>query len=175
MGYACPVCGTPQADERHLADHLAVTAMTHGDEHEDWLDDHVLDWTDHTPPELGAVVAEEAVETDYPQVFEDTTRPSGHDHGHDPDAQRLEDHLASEGRRGPRASGRGDLSGDEAGILAEAREMTREMMGADGEADGGENDERTAREDAAADSDEESTDGDGSGSDADAGAGDENT
>ncbi|PSQ20050.1 hypothetical protein BRD00_00040 [Halobacteriales archaeon QS_8_69_26] len=125
MGYACPVCGTPQADERHLADHLAVTAMTHGDDHEDWLDEHVPDWSEYGPSDLGPVVAGEAAETEYPQVFEDTT---GHDHGPDR-GETLEDHLASEGRRGPRGAGRGDLTGEQAGILAEAREMTRRMMG----------------------------------------------
>ena len=40
MGYACPVCEIPHQDATHLANHLAFTAMTHGDDHEAWLDDH---------------------------------------------------------------------------------------------------------------------------------------
>jgi len=136
MGYACPVCGTPQADGRHLADHLAMRAITHGDDHEDWLDEHVPDWAERGPADLGPAVAEEAAETDYPQVFEDTTggthdhdhgQGEGHDHGPDR-GETLEDHLARGGRRGPGAGGRGDLTDERAAIVAEAREMTREMM-----------------------------------------------
>jgi hypothetical protein len=121
MGYECPVCGAPQADERHLADHLAMTALTRGGDHEAWLDDHVPDWGETGPDELGPVAADHAAEREFPQVFEDTT---GGDHAH---GERLEDSLARAG------AGRGDLTGEAAAALREAREMTAEMLdGADG-------------------------------------------
>jgi len=126
MGYACPVCSTPQADERHLADHLAVTAMVHGDDHEAWLDEHVDDWSSMGPGELGPVVAEHATETAYETVFEDTTDGGPHPHDHRGVSG---DHLAREGHRGP--GGRGDLTDEQREILEEAREMTREMRGED--------------------------------------------
>lgn len=81
MGYACPVCDDPQADGDHLANHLAFTAMLHGDEHADFLDAHVDDWEDRTPPELAAELIRHADETEYDAVFEDTTEGSGMGHG----------------------------------------------------------------------------------------------
>jgi hypothetical protein len=42
MGYACPVCETPQQDAAHLADHLAFTAIVHTDDHESWLEDTLV-------------------------------------------------------------------------------------------------------------------------------------
>lgn len=122
MGYACPVCDTPQADERHLADHLAVTAMVHGDAHETWLDDHVEDWSSMGPDDLGPVVAEYATETEYDEIFDDTV----HDHGQAPQGERFEDQIARQGSRGP--GGRGDLTADQQEILEDAREMTEEML-----------------------------------------------
>lgn len=73
MGYACPVCGDPQADARHLANHLAFTAMLGREDHERWLAEHAPGWADEGERELAGRVAEHAEETDYPQVFEDTT------------------------------------------------------------------------------------------------------
>ncbi len=172
MGYTCPVCGDPQADGRHLADHLAVTAMVHGDDHEAWLDDHAPGWSEMTPADLGPVVAEHAAETDYPQVFEDTT--GGHDHGHGGgvddharsdgahdhdaggrDAPSFEEHVAQSGRRGP-AAGRGDMTADQRAIVEEARAMTEEMLDGDGD-DAGDGDEG----DDAGDGDDERERGDG--------------
>ena len=69
MGYACPVCEDPQADGTHLANHLAFTALTGGADHEAWLDDHADGWGQLGETELAAVVAEEAEETTFPQVF----------------------------------------------------------------------------------------------------------
>lgn len=101
MGYACPVCGDPQADARHLANHLAFTAMLGREDHERWLAEHAPGWADEGERELTGRVAEHAEETTYPQVFEDTTRresatddergerpgarfaDEGHDHLHD--------------------------------------------------------------------------------------------
>jgi hypothetical protein len=117
MGYACPVCETPQRDGEHLANHLAFTAMLHGDAHETWLDEHAPDWSEDGAAELAPVVVEYADEVAYEEVFEDTT---GHDHAHDPTTAAFD------------AS---DLDGDAKRALAEAREMTRTMLDADDGAD----------------------------------------
>ncbi|WP_439028598.1 DUF5810 domain-containing protein [Haloarchaeobius sp. DT45] len=130
MGYACPVCEVPHADAEHLANHLAFTAMLHSDDHEDWLDDHAPDWESSNPTELGPVVAEHVDETEFDEVFEDTTHQHDHDHGHG----RFEDAVAEQVGRG--AGGRGDLTGDQADVLQEARELTRRMHeSSDDEAD----------------------------------------
>lgn len=73
MGYVCPVCETPQADGEHLANHLAFTAMLHGEGHAAWLDEHVSNWADRSPEDLADVVTSSAEETEYDAVFEDTT------------------------------------------------------------------------------------------------------
>lgn len=73
MGYACPVCGDPQADARHLANHMAFTAMLGREDHERWLAAHAPGWADEGERELADRVAEHAAEAEYPQVFEDTT------------------------------------------------------------------------------------------------------
>jgi hypothetical protein len=119
MGYECPVCSAPQADERHLADHLAMTALTRGGDHESWLDERVPDWEGMGPGELGPLAAEEATEREFPQMFEDTTE--GHQHG-----DSLEEEIARSGRRGP--GGRDDLTAETREALSEAREMTEEML-----------------------------------------------
>jgi len=72
MGYACPVCETPQRDGEHLAHHLAFTAMLHGGDHEVWLDDRVTDWSDREPAGLAAEVTPHAEDAEYHEVFEDT-------------------------------------------------------------------------------------------------------
>ena len=128
MGYACPVCETPQRDGEHLANHLAFTAMLHGDEHEDWLDEHVDDWGDRTPVDLASSVTEFAEETEYDEVFEDTTgsgATGGHEHSHD-----------HGGQDRPDVAGGGSIAEavtDEAveSVLSEARELTEEMYGTD--------------------------------------------
>jgi hypothetical protein len=68
MGYACPVCDDPQADATHLANHLAFTALTGGDDHEAWLDEHVPAWGQHGETELAAEVVDHADEREFPQV-----------------------------------------------------------------------------------------------------------
>ncbi|MFC4551382.1 MULTISPECIES: DUF5810 domain-containing protein [Halorussus] len=144
MGYACPVCETPQSDAEHLANHLAFTAMLGDDDHEAWLDEHAPNWDEAGAAELAARVEEYAKEVGFPQVFDDTT----HDHSH---ARRddeprpgdlFEDELerANAHGRGSMASGLGDTAGARGGagggealepeaqeVLREAREMTREM------------------------------------------------
>jgi len=113
MGYSCPVCGDPQADDVHLANHLAFTAMLRGGEHEQWLDEHAPDWGQLDDDGLAEIVVEHAEETEYQQVFEDTT---GHDHG------REQTGSLPGGAEIPS----GELDAEASEILTEAREMTRE-------------------------------------------------
>jgi len=108
--------------------------MLRGGEHGEWLDEHVPEWGELDEAELGERVAEHATETEFPQVFEDTTDrgSGGHDHSHghaEGGAERAggrPDHTA----RGDLPAGADALSGD--GLdeeareaIAEAREMTR--------------------------------------------------
>ncbi|QZX98268.1 DUF5810 domain-containing protein [Halobaculum rubrum] len=133
MGYACPVCETPQRDGEHLANHLAFTAMLHGDEHEGWLDERVDDWGDRTPADLASSVTEFAEETEYDEVFEDTT---GGGHGH---RDHQHDDAARPDVTGDSTSGAAEAVVDEAveSVLEEAQELTEEMYGLDEEsADG---------------------------------------
>jgi hypothetical protein len=132
MGYSCPVCGDPQADEVHLANHLAFTAMVRSGDHEAWLDEHVPDWAQRGDEGLADAVTDLAEGTEYPQVFEDTT--GTHDH-------------ETDGSPGPLPGGAEpasppELDEDARETLAEAREMTRERRGDGGEdtehGDGGE-------------------------------------
>jgi len=121
MGYRCPVCGDPQADDVHLANHLAFTAMLRGGDHEAWLDDRVADWDRLGEEELSVRVTDHADETDYPQVFEDTT-DADHDHT-DSRATDLPDGVAVASET------RADEEVRE--IIEEAREMTRERRADD--------------------------------------------
>jgi len=87
MGYRCPVCDDPQADDVHLANHLAFTALVHGGDHEDWLDNQVPDWAEMGEQGLADQLREHAESAEYPAVFEDTTdgadRTQRGGHGHD--------------------------------------------------------------------------------------------
>ena len=133
MGYRCPVCGDPQADGVHLANHLAFTAMVRGGEHEDWLGEHVPDWASRGEDGLAAAVTELADSAEYPQVFEDTTgnhdyergnahgNEKAHDHGHAGDAMGA-DSLPVD----VQAVDNVEMDEEAAEMLAEAREMTRE-------------------------------------------------
>ena len=148
MGYACPVCDVPQRDGEHLANHLAFTAMLHGDAHESWLDDNAAGWREQGPAELAPRVVDHADSDDYDEVFEDTAdagRPDvdarghghgrGHRHGHGP----ASDHGAAGGGETPAGGGatRGPAAADEetARVLEEARELTERMR------EGGETDD----------------------------------
>jgi len=127
MGYACPVCGDPQADGHHLANHLAFTAMLGDGDHVTWLDERVPDWADADPADLAATVTEAAEETDYPQVFGDTS--SDHDRHHD----HAHGHAGGPADALDGGPGDVDLSASvddtaERGVgdvLAEARDLTR--------------------------------------------------
>jgi len=116
MGYSCPVCGDPQADDVHLANHLAFTALVRGGDHESWLDDHVPDWESRDQDGLAGAVTDLAESADYPQVFEDTT---GDEHSHE--------HAPNDSVPADVAPVDGSASDEEIQeILAEAREMTQE-------------------------------------------------
>ncbi len=83
MGYACPVCDDLQADAEHLANHLAFTAMLHGDEHVDFLDARVPDWEDRRPPDLAAEVIHHAEYVEHDAALDDTAGGAGTGHGGD--------------------------------------------------------------------------------------------
>ena len=140
MGYACPVCGDPQADAGHLANHLAFTAMASGGDHEEWLDEHVPGWGQRGESELAAAVTDEAEETEFPQVFEASNLAEGRDgggHGHGGDhGEHGHDHGAHDHGVDPaaaRARGRGEMDEEARQVLAEAREITEEMRGSNGD------------------------------------------
>ncbi|MBV0903742.1 DUF5810 domain-containing protein [Haloarcula salina] len=128
MGYACPVCDDPQADAGHLANHLAFTAMTGGDDHEAWLDERVPGWGQLGEDELSGEVVEYAEETEFPQMFEDTVDRSGGGHDHDHDHGDLPAGAS-------RHRGKNALRDQDSEVLAEARELTRAMLDEDDESD----------------------------------------
>ena len=146
MGYACPVCETPQRDGEHLAHHLAFTAMLHGDDHEAWLDEHVSDWGERDPAGLAEAVTAHAAEAEYHEVFEDTAdrspsrpdvAPGGHGQGH-----RHEHGHGHEGATDSRSALRdpdpSELDPEAAAAVREARELTREMYANGADEAGGE-------------------------------------
>ncbi|WP_416840278.1 DUF5810 domain-containing protein [Haloferax sp. DFSO52] len=154
MGYACPVCDAPQRDETHLANHMALQALVHSDDHETWLDEHAPDWSSMNATGLGPVVADLAEEREFDEVFEDTVdRSHGHDHDHGHETSQ----FGGQGGAQP-------LSGDTARILDEAKSLTREMYDhedADAEATGSDaetdsENESSTTDDDAADADTES-------------------
>lgn len=152
MGYACPVCETPQSDAEHLANHLAFTAMLGDDDHEAWLDDHAPGWSDEGERELAERVEEYAEEVGFPQVFDDTT-PHSHDHGESRGGALFEDELerANTHGRGSMAGGAsggdvGALDADAQRILREAQEMTEQMLDDEPSEDGTADDDRTEDE-----------------------------
>jgi len=115
MGYACPVCGTPEVDGRHLANHVAFTALTGDSAHEEWLDERVPEWGDLGEDELAERVVPHADASDVADVFDDG---GGHDHDHGTGGR------PDVGTSTPPAP---DLDEETADVLAEAREYTRQM------------------------------------------------
>ena len=142
MGYACPVCDDPQADARHLANHLAFTAILGDDAHEAWLDDHAPGWADEGESELAERIADEAEQREYPQVFEDTTGGTregarsgelfeseghaGHDHLDAGPAPEASDHTPADAV--PHEQAEAPRDPETEAILDEARALTREML-----------------------------------------------
>jgi len=133
MGFACPVCEIPHQDATHLANHLAFTAMTHGDDHEAWLDDHVPEWSEYGEEELASEVTALAPEAEYDQVFEDTVGEhrgvGGHRHAHDAARDGTPAGVDPEAAA---ATGGGELDGAARAVLDEARALTAEMFDGDG-------------------------------------------
>jgi len=125
MAYQCPVCGALQADGRHLANHLAITASLHGDDHATWLDDHAPGWAESGPEELAVDLTElaDVRDVDSPIETGETGRPSP--------PPSVESALGSQDGREPRDE-------ETERVLREARRLTRrrtEAAGDDGPGD----------------------------------------
>jgi hypothetical protein len=112
MGYACPVCDDPQADEEHLANHLAFTGMLTDEDHEAWLDEHAPGWEQMNPEQLASEIVDDVPEKEFPQVFEDTTDDHQHEHG---------------GGVPPQHQPGGPSDEEVQEIMDEARELTEQM------------------------------------------------
>jgi len=137
MGYLCPVCEEPFGDEGQCANHLAVTAILHGDSHETWLADAVADrelvddWESVPREELATIVADRAEETTDHDHPGDHTHPVGEGHG-------VGDGQPADGDRERVTQGQpaitesnaetAQLDADAQAILREARELTRKMQ-----------------------------------------------
>jgi len=132
MGYLCPVCAEPFGDAAACANHLAVTAILHGEDHEAWLadavdgradeavDDTADDWESVPRSELAELVADRAEETT------DHDHPGEHSHTHPVDGSE----EATQG--GPAITESqaetARLDADAQAILDEARELTDRMQ-----------------------------------------------
>jgi len=126
MGYLCPVCEEPFADSQQCANHLAVTAILHGDHHEVWLADAVDTWTDRTldswesipRSDLAELVADHADETD------DYDHPGEHTHSVDHAVGGPRDQpVIAESTAGPES-----LDADARAILREAHELSERIQ-----------------------------------------------
>lgn len=128
MGYECPVCGIPQADGGHLANHVAFTALIHSDEHETWLDERVPEWDNLGEDELADALTETASETEFPQVFEDTT--TEHEHDHERSGQLFDEPSVAEGRGREQHVGTqpAALDAEAQAVLEEARQITESKL-----------------------------------------------
>jgi hypothetical protein len=122
MGYACPVCGDPQADAEHLANHLAFTALLGDEDHEGWLDEHAPDWDQTDADALAETVTDRAESVEFPQVFDDTT----HDHGEDGDPLTATGDADAVSAARRRADRHRELDAQGEQILEDARELTRQ-------------------------------------------------
>lgn len=126
MGYLCPVCEEPFADSQGCANHLAVTAILHGGDHETWLDETVdesVDWESIPRAELAELVADHADETEDHDHPGDHTHPPDHGHSSNPPAGSPIDQPAVT----ESAAAVDGLDADAQAILREARELTERM------------------------------------------------
>lgn len=131
MSYLCPVCAAPFGGGKPLADHLAVTAILHGGDHETWLNDTVADWASLSRADLGERVVDHAeTADDHDHIGEHSH--SDHEHSHsDPEpASGLPNGIDAAGSR-REAGGNTAVDADAQAIIDEARELTREMQGED--------------------------------------------
>ncbi|RRJ29165.1 DUF5810 domain-containing protein [Halocatena pleomorpha] len=128
MGYECPVCGIPQADGGHLANHMAFTALVHEDDHEAWLDETVSEWSEMGETELSEVLIERAADADFPQVFEDTTTEGGHhEHDHERSGALFDDDVESPRGQHHRIDSPA-LDGEAQAVLEEAQRLTKARL-----------------------------------------------
>ncbi|WP_049979475.1 DUF5810 domain-containing protein [Halolamina rubra] len=136
MGYRCPVCGSPQQDDEHLANHLAMTAMLHGEDHEAWLDERVAEWGEYTPPELADEIVDDAEAVDYDAATAEDAEieiptDDGHEHDHEGSGTHPTEEIADPDEVPD--SGFIDEAAEQA--VAEAREMTRKRRESAGDGD----------------------------------------
>ncbi len=131
MSYLCPVCAAPFGGGKPLADHLAVTAILHGGDHETWLNDTVADWASLSRADLGERVVDHAETADDHEHIGEHSH-SDHEHSHsDPEpASGLPNGIDAAGSR-REAGGNTAVDADAQAIIDEARELTREMQGED--------------------------------------------
>jgi|AntRauTorcE11898_2_1112593.scaffolds.fasta_scaffold23927_3 hypothetical protein len=136
MGYLCPVCEEPFGDEAACANHLAVTAILHGESHDQWLaeavdkrDGATDDWESVPRADLAEIVAERAEEST------DHDHPGDHGHTHPVDGaadypvDNAGEHHQHSGQPAITESTEGEqLDADAQSILSEARELTRKMQ-----------------------------------------------
>ncbi|WP_135663631.1 DUF5810 domain-containing protein [Halorhabdus rudnickae] len=126
MGYACPVCAAPQADAKHLADHLAFTALLGDDDHEIWLEEHAPGWDEEDDAGLAEQVVDEAEKVDL--AVDDAAE--GHAHAPDSAVFQNSTHepgVAFEELAGDvRADANRPLDDEAQAALREAYELTRE-------------------------------------------------
>lgn len=119
MGYLCPVCDEPFGSDTACINHLAVTAMLHGETHEQWLIESAGDWETVPRAELADIVAEQAVETT------DHDHPGDHTHPADKGSERASRPQPAVTES---TSETMQLDSDAQRILSEARELTRHMQ-----------------------------------------------
>jgi len=127
MGYLCPVCEEPFGDAQACANHLAVTAILHGDCHEEWLAEKVGDcsetrgadgWESIPRSMLAELVVDRADETEHHD------HPG--DHGRPVESTAVD--PASQPAITDSAAAVDGLDADAQAILREARELTEQMQ-----------------------------------------------
>ena len=130
MSYLCPVCAAPFGGGKPLADHLAVTAILHGGDHETWLNDTVADWASLSRADLGERVVDHAETADDHEHIGEHSH-SDHEHSHsDPEpASGLPNGIDAAGSR-REAGGNTAVDADAQAIIDEARALPRAMHGA---------------------------------------------
>lgn len=136
MELRCPVCEYPQADGRHLANHLAFTALVRGGSHEVWLDEHVPEWESLGENGLASALSEEIEDVEDRPAFDTTESHSHHQnehsqnqHGTAPSDQRRQADVDIPVAELPDAlSGESDddISEETAEVVERARELTRQ-------------------------------------------------
>ena len=133
MSYLCPVCAAPFGGGEPLADHLAVTAILHGGDHEAWLDDTVADWDGLSRATLGERVIDHAETTDDHEHVGEHEHGGDHSHSEPEPASGLPNGIdaAGAGRNGGALDADTAVDADAQAIIEEARELTREMAGED--------------------------------------------